>query len=251
MFLLVTLVAAYGCHKPRRGPNVAIVGGIEIAPASAGGDGIEEAQTTGGLRASVQGAETDEDWVSAVGRIDVAAGGNGHGFAGRLTVDGQVGVALWDEDDHLFGRVGLFGTLETDPVTGYSALELPTLFLGYQHHGRDADDVSHIDVGPRFSLGMAGRASAPDGAHADFVFAPGAGAGVLVMGFAVTAELTYVRMFESSPVDVVRGSACFAALFAVCLDTRHIFADFGLTPGWDRTAYYGVRVGAGLALGTQ
>lgn len=220
--------------------------GGEVAPVSAEGPAGTETQVVGGVHATGQVAETTDDWVSVRGRADVGIGGNDRDVAGHLTLDAQLGVALFDGADHLFGRAGVFGTLEGDPVTGLYLFELPTVWLGYQHHGRDADDPWHVDVGPRMSLGVAGRALAP-GERVDFVAAPAVGGAALLMGTLVALELTYVHYFADVSVDLVRASACLGALVAVCFDTRHVVAPFG--DRWSSTGYWGIRLGVGLATG--
>jgi len=246
--LIGLCLLAAGCARPRRTFNWMVAGGAEVAPVIAAGEEGTDAQTVGGVHLTGQVAETADDWVTARGRVDLGIGGNGNDPAGHLTVDAQIGLALFDGADHLFGRAGLFGALEGDPVTGLYLLELPTLWLGYQHHGRDADDPWHLDVGPRLSLGVAGRALAP-GEVSDLVAAPSVGGAVLLMGQLVTLEVTYAHYFDDAPMDVVRGSACLAAVVAVCLDTRHVIAPFA--DRWSSTAYWGIRFGVGFATGTD
>ena len=80
--------------------------------------------------------------------------------------------------------------------------------------------------------------------------APSLGGGALLMGDFVTFELVYARFFESSPLDVIRGSACMLALVSVCVDVRYVAADYGPNR-WDSTTSTWVRIGVGLAAGTS
>jgi hypothetical protein len=237
--------AAAGCTPPRRTSNQSGVVAVEIAPVSSGGE-TDRAEVVVGVSASLEIAETDRDWITERARATAAIGGNGNGVAGRLSLDVQGGLALWDGADHAFARAGLFGTLERDPVTGWSVVELPTLWLGYQHHGRDVTDTTHFDIGPRLSLALAGRAFAPAGTH-DLVAAPSAGVGVLAMGELFAIEITVARYLERAPLDVVWGSACFAGFGALCVDVRYASGSFGGRDG--STTYVGVRIGVGLASG--
>lgn len=242
--VVVMCSLSVGC-TPRRVVNQTMVGSVVVAPVSTGGDG-GESQVAAGAHLMAAGAETDEDWMTSHARADLAIGGNGNGALSHQSVDAQVGVALWDEDDHLFARVGVFATVETDPLTSFSLLELPTLFVGYQHHGRDTDDPLHLDIGPRFSFAVAGRAGA-HGQNVDAVAAPGVGGGFLLMEQGIFASASVMYYAEQRPLLVVRSSACLAAGLALCVDVRHVRADFGLDV--QDATYVGVRTGVGLSTG--
>lgn len=250
-FAALPCLLALGCSQPRRIANVAFVAGVQVTPVTVKREGFSEGQTMGGVHLGMQAAETD-DWVSGRGRIDAAIGGNSNGVAGQAALDADLGFAAFDGEHHIFGRAGLAGALERDPLTGLYALEVPTATLGYQYHGTGTSswtDSMHFDLGPRAALGAVGRAFAGT-RHVDFVAAPEVGGRMLLMGEFLTFEVTYMHVFEGEPLDTVRGSTCFAAFFAACLDTRHVIARFD---GTQQTvaASYGVTFGFGLATGVE
>lgn len=224
--------------------NYAYGFGGEVATVKpATGDG----QIVGGVYARGQMADTQDVMTYRV-RADGGFGGNGRGIASRLSVDAEAGYAVPEGPETFFVKGGLHGTLARDPATGLFALEVPTLWLGFQHHGERASDPWHLDVGPRASLAVVGRAFS-DGAHRDFVAAPTAGAGLLLMGQVVTAEAVYTRIFETSRLETLRGSVCLAYFVQGCVDTRQVWADFG--PDAQLTSYVGFRLGLGWATGVD
>lgn len=248
---MLVLLASVGCSRPTRVANIAFITGVEVRPVTEERAGLSSGQTMGGVHASVQAAETDE-WASGRGRVDAAIGGNSNGFAGQFAVDADAGFAVGDGEHHFFGRGGFAGALERDPLTGFYSLEIPAVTLGYQFHGtgtRTFADSMHFDIGPRASLGAVGRAFLGT-RQADFVAAPEVGGRALLLGEFVAFEATYMRVFEGEPLHTVRGSACFMAFFAACLDTRHVVARFG---GSDQAvaASYGVTIGFGWATGVE
>lgn len=235
----------FGC-RVHRGPNVATTATLAVASVNSGGEsGDGEAVAAAGVSGVF--AETDDE-TSFVASGAIAMGGNNSGPTSRQHVDVQAGVVAFEGEDHLFGRVGLFGGFEVDPQGGFALLEVPTLFGGYQHHGTSLSDTLHVDIGPRFSFAVAGRMTAQD-QDADLVAAPGLGIGFLVMDMGVVIEGTAMAYLEESPLFVVRGSACLAAFVALCLDVRHINADFGAS--LESNSYIGVRFGLGLATGIE
>jgi len=247
----LALVSALGsCRRPRRTQNWGVLLGAEASPVTATGGGMSSEEVVGGVHVMAQGAERDDDWLSYRGRIDLGFGGNAEaGWAGHAGLDAQFGFAFFDGTEHLFARLGLLGLVEEDPWTSLYLLEVPTLFFGYEHHGEDADDPWHIDVGPRVSLASAMRVRAPQGHEHDVVAGPGTGAAALVMTNFVSAEITYMHYFADGDVDLLRASLCFGALIGVCLDTRHLFAPFG--GGWEHTGYWGIRFGFGVITGIE
>lgn len=223
------------------------------APVTATVGAEAELSAAGGTHVIAQAAETLEDWWTVRGRLDLGLGGDARGVAGHAALDAQVGLAFLDGADHPFVRIGVYATAEADSLTGLYLLEVPTLWLGYQHHGETMSDQWHLDVGPRVVFGAVGSALARGdlvgGGSFDFVAAPGVGGAVLLMGEFLTFEATYTHDFASADLDVVRGSACFAALVALCLETRHVVTRIGDQPA--TTAYYGIRLGVGLATGAD
>lgn len=223
------------------------------APVTASVGAESELSGAGGVHAIAQAAETLEDWWTVRGRLDLGLGGDARGVAGHATLDAQVGLAFLDGADHPFVRVGVYATAEADSLSGLYLLEVPTLWFGYQHHGETVSDQWHLDIGPRLVFGAVGSALARGnlaaGGSFDFVAAPGVGGALLVMGEFVTLEVTYTHEFASAELDIVRGSACFAAILALCFETRHVVTRIGGEPAM--TGYYGIRLGVGLAIGVD
>lgn len=213
--------------------------------------GAEDQRTdrASGLHGMAQIADTNGEGHSYRVRGDVGFGGNRAGASAHVRLDAQYGFALGGDENHFFGRIGLLGAAEKDPVTKHFTLELPTIFFGFQHHGEAG---THFDIGPRFALGVAGRTAAPpvrrdlDAEH-DFVAAPEVGFGALLMTDWVALEFTFMRIFESERLSVAWGSGCVGVGFGLCVDIRHTTAEFG--PQWDSTTYYGIRFGLGLIHG--
>ncbi|MEZ4224643.1 MAG: hypothetical protein R3B13_27075 [Polyangiaceae bacterium] len=231
-----------GC---RRGPNLATLFAVHAAQISSDRD----EQTAFGFHGKHEVAHTDAGGSeSEYARIEVKAGANRNGVLGALSGEGQLGVTTSDDPNAAFIRGGARGTLETDPVSGMFSLELPTLFAGYQHHGKSLSDQKHFDVGPRASFGLIGNARSDD-RNASFVAAPIVGAGAIYMATGVTASVSYDRVLESAPLDLVRGSACMLLLLALCVEVRHVQAAFS----GERSAstYLGFSVGVGLAHGEK
>jgi len=250
---LSLLLAAAGCPSRRRGPNVMMMIAASGVPVTATVGAESELSGAGGVHAIAQAAETLDDWWTVRGRLDLGLGGDARGVAGHATLDAQVGMAFLDGADHPFVRIGVYGTAEADSLTGLYLLEVPTLWLGYQHHGESMSDQWHLDVGPRVVFGAVGSALARGdlmgGGSFDFVAAPGVGGAVLVMGELATFEATYTHDFAAADLDVVRGSVCLAALLAICPETRPVVLAIGEPPMV--TGYYGIRLGVGLATGAD
>jgi hypothetical protein len=245
------LCIALSACSTYRGPNYAWVAGGQVAPISAPVAGVTHTQTVGGVAGFVEVAPAENDFTGR-GRADLAIGGNPNGAAGRASVLLETGPTLFGGYHHLFGRAGIAGTIERDPAAGLFALELPTLTVGYQLHGQGTEkyyESMHFDIGARVGLDLASRAF--EGSRTDDAVAkPEAGAMMLLMGEFVTSELTYMHVGKHAAEDIVRGTACVAALVALCIETRHVFASFG-GPTMPRsgTGYVGVTFGLGRSSG--
>jgi hypothetical protein len=182
-------------------------------------------------------------------RADGWLGGNAIGASGQLRgeLEGGAAVAL-DGDHHLFARGGFAGELQRNAAIGLALLELPVVGGGYQYHHSSHETPWHVEVGPRAGVAVAGVAVAGD-ERARLGFAPevGGAAAVLYNGFGI--ELSGMHLFETEPMDVLRGSACAGLLLVLCLDHRTVIADFRNRR--EATHLFALSVGVGGILGEK
>lgn len=235
-----------GCITERTANTAFVVGG-RVAPTDAtetvGG-------TVGGLGGTVSAAETDE-LFTIWGHADLFLGGNTRGWAGEAELAVEGGAAFFDGEHHLLLRGGFDGGVERNPYTGLMLLELPVATVGYQFHGQgesNPESSLHFDIGARGGLASAGRAFAAD-AVADFAGAPQLGFISVLLWEIVAARIQYDHIFMSEPWEVIRSEICIEIGAAICVDTRHLVADF---EGVQREpAFVGITFGFGFATGYE
>jgi hypothetical protein len=234
--------------------NLGYVGGIWVAPASgAVGSAPAQTGTSGGVTARADFCDSDMGgWATARAHGEAAFGGNTSGVAGRVRVLGEAGAFTGSRaEHHFFGRLGVAGEIERTPYQGLFLLEAPTLFTGYEHHTREESgflNLLHVDVGPRAGLADVGRVFAAS-TRTDLVAVPEVGGEVFLLGTAVTADASYMRLFTRDGLNSVYASACVGVLLALCADARFLFGTFATARGKVpdvSTVYVGLTLGLGV-----
>lgn len=245
----VLLATSAGC-KRHRAPNTLIVAGARIVPATDGrpDDSAEVGADGTTAQVGLAGAAfMHDDGVSSHLAGHGFAGGNGEGFAGAAGLRIEAGpYGPLDTEEHTFvGRLGLDAHAEANPYAGWSALELPTLSLGYVHHAKD-DYPWHVELMGQGAFHLAGVAVSDDDQHSYFVRPTVGGRGVAYGDF-LALEARYAYLIDEDNMHVVDGRFCFAGFFAACTDLRVLQARFD-----DETRVpfqIGITLGIGLATG--
>lgn len=239
-----------GCNTPSRVANTSWMVGAFAGPTEISN---QDSGAVGGVTAKGEVADTDEG-VTGWAHADLMLGGNVTGWAGQLTLEGELGYAGEIGDDHyLFARGGLAGTVERDPYTGLYAIEVPTATIGYQFHGSGTSsftDSMHFDIGLHGGLFAAGRAFAKDD-ELDRVADPEVGPLAVLMGEFVKVRLGHVAVFSDDVTHIIRSSSCLGVFIAICIDTRHVLGTWPLATGtrYIETHFVGVSMGVGLTTG--
>lgn len=237
--------ALAGCRL-ERGPNIAGVAGVWVGHARASTD----AGTVGGVAAHLSAAEVGDDRAPfiASSTATLAIGGNSVAPAGIFELGGELGWApKITENQHVFMRGGLLGTVQIDPYTSYLAFEFPTATVGYvfHPHGDGPLEASHFEFGAHGGLVAASRGEV-DGLRMDRVAAAEIGP---LLDFRTTLFSTKVgwqAIFLDRTVHQIRSSTCVGGIAVVCVESRHMtFPDLDL--GF--RGYVGVTIGLGWVAG--
>ncbi len=254
---VLAAILTIGCSTTRIPTNYAIVAGGHV------GIGSETVPSSDSVTHVIGGFAGHGDIVTRFddgstfrGRADAMIGGSTtYGAAGQFSVLAEGGGTLFHGEHHLFGRAGLEGTIERDPVSGLFSLEVPTVTAGYQYHGESTDGLlgsAHFELAPRASFDAVSRAFAMHDTR-DVVARPEVGGTMLLMMEGIELEATYMHVFNTFPEDIVRADGCLAFLGAVCVETRQIVTAFGTDTAavGRRAGYIGVTIGGGWITGVE
>jgi hypothetical protein len=239
-----------GCFQVQRVPNRLLAVGAKTLISDSSRPSFDGVSGLAGLHGGVEAAD---EYLIGSFRARGFVGGNSQSVAADIGTEGSVGLRWPDGDNGVFIRGGANIAIERNAYTGFGTVELPTMLAGYVFHGNGTStysDSMHLHIGPRASLALTNAAI--DGTYTvDPGVSPTVGGEVMLAGeFTwVEARVSHFFSFVDSPIDVIESKACFAALFSLCIDTRHILFDKPFAESTGHTGNIGITIGFGLASG--